>query len=74
MSLLGDGEFAVSKGVPEFDCLVSTSTDDLSVIGTERHRENVVCVADETTSGFAGVEIPETESLVPGGGEGVLSV
>ena len=31
-------------------------------------------MADEATGGFAGVEIPETEGLVPGSGEGVLAI
>ena len=74
MSFLRDGEFTITKSVPEFDSLISTPTDDLSVVGTERHRENIICVTDEATSGFPGIEIPETESLIPGRGEGILSV
>jgi hypothetical protein len=74
MSFFRDGEFTISNSIPKFDSFISTSTDDLSVVGTERHGENVICMTDETTSGFPGIEVPETESLIPRGRESVLSV
>jgi len=74
VSLFGDGEFAVAEGVPEFNCLVSAATDDLSVVGAEGDGEDVIGVADEATGCFSGVEVPETEGLVPGGREGILAV
>ena len=36
VTLLGDGEFAVAKSVPELDGLVARSGDDLAVVGGER--------------------------------------
>jgi hypothetical protein len=74
VSLLGDCEFTIAEGVPKFNRLVATATDDLSVIGAEGDGEDVISVAYEATGGFAGVEIPETEGLVPGSGEGVLAI
>jgi len=65
MSFFCDGEFAVTESVPELDCLISAATDYLSVVGGEGDGEDIVGVADEATGCFAGVEIPETESLVP---------
>jgi hypothetical protein len=74
MSFFCDGELAVAEGVPELDCLISATTDYLSVVGREGDGEDVVGVADEATGGFASVEIPETEGLVPGCGKSVLTV
>jgi len=65
VSLFSDGEFTISKGIPEFDGLVSTTTDYLSVVGTERDREDIVGMTNESTSSFAGVEIPKTKSFIP---------
>ena len=65
MSFFCDGEFAVTKSVPELDCLISAAADYLSVVGGEGDGEDIVGVADEATGCFASVEVPETESLVP---------
>jgi len=74
VALLGDGELAVTKGVPELDGAVTGTRDDLTVVGREGDRENVVGVSDETTGGGSGGELPETESLIPGSGKGVSTV
>ena len=65
MAFFCDSELAVTKGVPKLDGLISAATDYLSVVGGEGDGEDIVGVADETTGGFTGIEIPETESLVP---------
>jgi len=65
VSFFCDGELAVTKSVPELDCLISAATDYLSVVGGEGHGEDIVGVSDEATSGFSRVEVPKTESLVP---------
>ena len=65
MTFFRNCEFAVSEGIPEFDSLVPTSTDYLSVVCGEGDGKDIVGVADESTSGFASVEIPETKSFVP---------
>lgn len=74
MSLLGDGELAVSKGVPQLDGPVAGSRDNLSVVGREGNGEDVVGVSHESASGGTGGQLPEAESLVPGGGKGVCTV
>ena len=65
MAFFCDGELAVTQGVPELDGLISAATDYLSVVGGEGDGEDIVGMADEATGGFTGIEIPETESLVP---------
>jgi hypothetical protein len=51
VTLLGDGELAVSEGVPELDGSVSGARNDLSIIGGEGNGENVIGVANESSSG-----------------------
>lgn len=74
MALVGDGVLAVTEGVPQLDCPVARTRDDLAVVGGERDGQNVVGVADETAGGGAGGKLPEAESLVPRGREGVRAI
>jgi hypothetical protein len=74
MSLFSDCEFTITESIPELDGFVSTTTDYLSVVGTEGDREDIIGMADETTSSLASVEIPKTKSFIPGGRKSVLTV
>ena len=74
MALVGDGELAVTKGVPQLDGAVTGTGDDLTVVGGERDGQDIVGVADETTGGSASGKLPQAESLVPRGGQGVGAV
>jgi hypothetical protein len=74
VAILLNVELALAEGVPELDGAVAGSGDDLPVVGREGNGEDIGGVADEATGGEAGVEVPETKGLVPGGGEGELSV
>ena len=74
MALVGDGELAVTEGVPQLDGAVARAGDDLAVVGGEGDGQDVVGVADEAAGGGAGGELPEAESLVPRGGQGVGAV
>lgn len=74
VALVGDGELAVTKGVPELDGAVTGSGDNLAVVGGERNGENVVGVADESPGGLTSGELPQAEGLVPGGGQSVGTV
>jgi len=74
VSLLGDGELAVTKSVPEFDCPIAGSGNNLPVIGGEGDRENVVGVSNKSAGGGTGGELPEAESLVPRSRESVGTV
>ena len=73
VTLLLDVKLALSQSVPELDGLVPRGRDDLPVVGRERDREDVVGVSDESTGGRSGVEVPESESVVPRRREGELA-
>lgn len=74
MALVGDGVLAVTEGVPQLDGAVARTRDDLAVVGGERDGEDVVGVADEATGGGAGGQLPESQGLVPRGGQSVGAV
>lgn len=74
MALVGNSVLAVTEGVPELDRPVARARDDLSVVGGEGDGEDVVGVADESTGGLTGGELPKAEGLVPGGGQSVGTV
>lgn len=65
MSLICDGVFAVTESVPQLDCSIAGTGDDLTVVSGEGHGKDIVGVSNETTSGGTGRELPETESLIP---------
>jgi len=74
VAVLLDVVFAFTKGIPEFDGSVTGTRDDLPVVRAEADGQNVGGVADEAARGSTGVEVPETEGVVPGGREGELAV
>ncbi len=74
MAVVGDVELALAERVPELDGAVARARDDLTVVGGERDGEHIGGVADEAAGGGAGVQVPETEGLVPRSGEGELAV
>lgn len=74
MAIILDIIFAFTEGVPELDRPVARSRDNLPVIGTEADGQNIGGVADKLTGSDTGVQVPETEGVVPGGGEGELAV
>ena len=65
MSLLSDGELAVTESVPELDGSIAGSRNDLSVIGREGNGENIVGVSNKSAGGSTGRKLPETEGLIP---------
>lgn len=74
VALVGDGVLAVTEGVPELDGTVTGARNDLAVVGREGDGEDIVGVADETTSGGTGSQLPEAESLVPRSGQSVSAI
>ena len=74
MAILLDVVLAFAEGVPELDRLVTGARDDLPVVSTEADGQDIGGVADEAAGGETGVEVPETESVVPRGGERELAV
>jgi len=59
------GELAVTQNVPEFEGLVSSGGDNLSVIRGESNAQNFFLVTNESSLGFAGFQVPKSEILVP---------
>lgn len=74
MTLLLNGEFTISQGVPQFNGLVTRSRHDLSVVGRERNRENVTGMSDKSLCRVSGVEVPKSQGRIPGSRKGVLTV
>jgi len=72
--ILGESVLAFTESVPQLDGLVAGSGDDLAIVLGECDGENILLMAVEDTDGVAGVQIPQSESLVPGAGEGELTI
>ena len=49
MPFIGDGELAVSQCVPQLDRSVAGPGDDLSIVGGEGNREDVVGMPNKPT-------------------------
>lgn len=74
VALLGDGELAVTKRVPELDGSVTGTGDDLAVVGREGNGEDIAGVAAEDAGGVASRKFPQTQGLVPRGRQSVGSI
>ena len=65
VTLVSNGELAVTESIPEFDGAIPGSRDDLAVVGGERDGEDIVGVANEAAGSLTSGELPEAEGLVP---------
>lgn len=65
MSIILDVVFALSEGIPELDCPVARSRDNLPVVCTEADGKDVRGVANEATCREASVEVPQPQCVVP---------
>jgi hypothetical protein len=65
---------AFTKSVPQLDGLVTRTRHDLTVVGREGNREDITSVTNETAGGLAVVQVPETESGIPGSRQSELTV
>jgi hypothetical protein len=72
--LRGNGILALTKSVPELDGAIAGTRDDLTVVNGEGNGEDILGVAQETTSGGAGVDIPKTKSAIPRARKAELAV
>jgi len=68
------GVLAVGQSVPKLDFVVGSWRDNLSVVGGEGHGENFLLVSDKLTDCLSGSQVPESEGLVPWGGDTEESV
>lgn len=74
VSVFLNGELALSNGVPDLESLVSTSRGDLSVVWRHVDGEDISGVADKSLGGLTLLQVPESESSVPGSREAVSSL
>ena len=74
MSLVLDGVLALGQSVPQLDGLVPAGRHDLPVVNREGHGQNVLGVVLKPPGGLPGAEVPQPQVLVPGAGEGEVSV
>jgi len=74
VTILLDIILAFTQSVPELDGLIAGTGDNLPVISTEADGENIGGVADEAAGGCASVQIPETESVIPGRRQSKLTI
>jgi len=69
-----NGVFAFTQGVPKLDGLVTRSTDNLTVVDTECHGEDILGVSNKTTRGASRVDLPKTKGTIPTSRKGKLSI
>ena len=65
MLVLVNDVLALATGVPDSNCFVKRTGDDLSVIWGERNGEHVFGVSGEAVHGLAGRDVPEAASAIP---------
>lgn len=59
------GVHALTNGVPNLDGLVTRSRHNLSQVGGNGDRQNVTSVAIKSLGGLTGLQIPQSQGLVP---------
>jgi len=69
-----EGVDAFALDVPDLELVIATTGQDVAVVGGEGAGEDVLGVAEELAHESTGLDVPETERLVPRGGEGELGV
>jgi len=67
--VLVNGVLALAAGVPDLDLVVKGTGEDLTVISRDGNREDILGVADELGDALALLDVPETDGVIPGGGE-----
>jgi len=74
VTIFGDVVLAFTQGVPQLDALITRTGNNLTVVGREGDRENIVGVANETTGSGTVVQVPETQGVIPRSGQGELTI
>ena len=58
MTFIFDVALALSKSIPEFDCLITRGRDNPSVVGAKANGEDIGSVSNEATSCQTGIQVP----------------
>ena len=74
VALLVESVLAFTESVPQLDAAIATAGHDQTVIRGEAHRKNVLAVTNQGLFAFASGQVPETDGVIPGGRESVLTV
>jgi hypothetical protein len=74
MAFLLNVVLAFTQSIPEFDCLVSATTDDLPVVRRKGDRKDVGSVANESTGGITSIQVPKTQSVIPRCRQGIHAI
>jgi len=74
VTILGEGVLEVTESVPQVDGLVARSGDNLTVVGGEGNRENVLGVTNELASADTSAQFPETKGTVPRSRKGEVTI
>lgn len=74
VTILGDDELALAQSVPQVDCLISRTRHDLTVIGGESDRQDILGVTIEVAGRGAGVEVPQAEGTIPRATQSELTI
>ena len=74
VTLLVESVLAFTESVPELDAAITTAGHDQTVIGGEAHGKDVLVVTNQGLFAFAGSQVPETDGVIPGSRESVLTI
>jgi len=74
VTILSDCVLTLSQCIPQLDGLVSGSRHDLPVISGEGDGKDILGMVLETTGGLTGIQVPESQGLIPGAGKSVMAL
>jgi len=74
MGVLVNGMLALGLDVPDLDLVVTSSGEDLPVVGGKSNGKHILGVSNELVHGFTALDVPETDGTIPGGREAEASI
>ena len=74
VTVLGDVELAITQRVPQLNGAVTATRDNLTVVRAKANAQDITSVSHKAARRHAGVEVPETESLIPRGRQSKLTI
>lgn len=74
VTLLVEGELALTEGVPELDAAIATARHDQTVIGGEADGEDILAVTNESLLASTSGQVPKTDGVIPRSRESILTI